>query len=243
MDKFLLQQQVLERLAEDLLQAEQAVRAAHETATHEENIAENKYDTLELLKFDTSDTKELEPAWIGSNEVTFIDQQGNSQMVPKMQFEQLRQACLGIFKSNKALVSGKVVFETTANGRALEHSIKFSTLVHILYRSFAGAPFPPTYQYLTKFEVDGEGYQRRVSISQVLRPGEVDRFSLKIGADKSSLHSFKVRLLTTVDKKLFHQELSCAALCRGSVQSELRRRRASCASDLVVWIEVLHWMS
>ena len=48
MDKFLLQQQVLERLAEDLLQAEQAVRVAHETATHEENIAENKYDTLGL---------------------------------------------------------------------------------------------------------------------------------------------------------------------------------------------------
>jgi transcription elongation GreA/GreB family factor len=48
MDKFLLQRQVLERLAEDLLQAEQAARAAHETATHEESIAENKYDTLGL---------------------------------------------------------------------------------------------------------------------------------------------------------------------------------------------------
>ena len=48
MDKLLLQQQVLQRLAEDLLQAEQAVRAAHETATHEENVAENKYDTLGL---------------------------------------------------------------------------------------------------------------------------------------------------------------------------------------------------
>ncbi len=48
MDKFLLQQQVLERLADDLLQVEQAVRVAHETATHEENIAENKYDTLGL---------------------------------------------------------------------------------------------------------------------------------------------------------------------------------------------------
>ena len=47
MDKFLLQQ-VLQRLTEDLLQAEQAVRAAHEAATHEENIAENKYDTLGL---------------------------------------------------------------------------------------------------------------------------------------------------------------------------------------------------
>lgn len=48
MDKLTLQQQVLERLAEDLLQAEQAARAAHETATHEENLAENKYDTLGL---------------------------------------------------------------------------------------------------------------------------------------------------------------------------------------------------
>ncbi len=44
----MLQQQVLERLAEDLLQAEQAARAAHETATHEESVAENKYDTLGL---------------------------------------------------------------------------------------------------------------------------------------------------------------------------------------------------
>ncbi|WP_294637093.1 GreA/GreB family elongation factor [uncultured Aquabacterium sp.] len=48
MDKLLLQQQVLERLAEDLLQVEQAARTAHETATHEENIAENKYDPLGL---------------------------------------------------------------------------------------------------------------------------------------------------------------------------------------------------
>jgi transcription elongation GreA/GreB family factor len=48
MDKSLLQQQVLARLADDLLQAEQAARVAHETATHEENIAENKYDTLGL---------------------------------------------------------------------------------------------------------------------------------------------------------------------------------------------------
>ena len=48
MDKFALRQQVLERLAEDLLQAEQATRAAHETATHEESVAENRYDTLGL---------------------------------------------------------------------------------------------------------------------------------------------------------------------------------------------------
>jgi len=48
MDKSLLPQQVLARLLEDLEQTEQAARTAHETATHEENIAENKYDTLGL---------------------------------------------------------------------------------------------------------------------------------------------------------------------------------------------------
>lgn len=48
MDKSSLQQQVLDRLAEDLLRVETAARVAHETATHEENIAENKYDTLGL---------------------------------------------------------------------------------------------------------------------------------------------------------------------------------------------------
>ncbi len=48
MDKRLLQQQVLARLADSLLQAERAAQVAHETATHEENIAENKYDTLGL---------------------------------------------------------------------------------------------------------------------------------------------------------------------------------------------------
>ena len=48
MDKSALQQQVLARLADDLSVAERAAQVAHETATHEENIAENKYDTLGL---------------------------------------------------------------------------------------------------------------------------------------------------------------------------------------------------
>lgn len=48
MNKTELLQQVIARLEEDLLQAQQAALTAYETATHEENIAENKYDTLGL---------------------------------------------------------------------------------------------------------------------------------------------------------------------------------------------------
>lgn len=48
MDKTLLLQQVLTHLEADLEQAHRAALNAHEAATHEENIAENKYDTLGL---------------------------------------------------------------------------------------------------------------------------------------------------------------------------------------------------
>ncbi|WP_439887200.1 GreA/GreB family elongation factor [Pseudomonas sp. MBLB4123] len=48
MNKAQLQQLLLERLQADLASAERAALSAHEAATHEENIAENKYDTLGL---------------------------------------------------------------------------------------------------------------------------------------------------------------------------------------------------
>ncbi|MCJ8169665.1 GreA/GreB family elongation factor [Atopomonas sediminilitoris] len=48
MDKPLLRECVLAQLEADLAVAVQAAKTAHETATAEENIAENKYDTLGL---------------------------------------------------------------------------------------------------------------------------------------------------------------------------------------------------
>lgn len=48
MDKNLLLQDVLAHLQADLEQATLAALSAHEAATHEENVAENKYDTLGL---------------------------------------------------------------------------------------------------------------------------------------------------------------------------------------------------
>lgn len=48
MNKNALLQTIVERLAEDLDVARRAAQTAYETATHEENVAENKYDTLGL---------------------------------------------------------------------------------------------------------------------------------------------------------------------------------------------------
>ena len=48
MNKHAVHQLVLEKLTLDLEIAQRAAQTAYETATHEENIAENKYDTLGL---------------------------------------------------------------------------------------------------------------------------------------------------------------------------------------------------
>ncbi|WPP02289.1 transcription elongation factor GreAB [Pseudomonas sp. HR96] len=48
MDKQRLRQLIVERLSADLEVARRAAQTAYETATHEENVAENKYDTLGL---------------------------------------------------------------------------------------------------------------------------------------------------------------------------------------------------
>jgi transcription elongation GreA/GreB family factor len=48
MDKHALRQLIVERLAEDFDVLQRAAQTAYETATHEENVAENKYDTLGL---------------------------------------------------------------------------------------------------------------------------------------------------------------------------------------------------
>lgn len=67
MDKQPIVQQVIEQLSADLLAAEQAARVAHETATHEENIAENKYDTLGL-----------EAAYLAAGQARRVEEIGHS---------------------------------------------------------------------------------------------------------------------------------------------------------------------
>lgn len=48
MNKHTVHQLILHKLRDDLDVAQRAAQTAYETATHEENIAENKYDTLGL---------------------------------------------------------------------------------------------------------------------------------------------------------------------------------------------------
>ncbi len=58
----------------------------------------------------------------------------------------------------------------------------------------APVPLSPS-QYSAAFKIDGANYEVRVPLSQSLRSGEMDRFNVRIAAEKSSLHRFCVRLV------------------------------------------------
>jgi hypothetical protein len=115
---------------------------------------------------------------------------------------------LGPFQACGAFVSGELIFQgRNIQGLVEEQTVQFSTIVWLVNQDLVGIPVPPTYQYGTKFQVEGEKYKRHVSISHALNPGEVDRFNIKIGIDKSSLHRFKVRVLCNTDVQIISSSI------------------------------------
>jgi hypothetical protein len=107
-----------------------------------------------------------------------------------------------------AIVTGELIYKyIDGRGKKREHKVKFSTYVYIFYSAPNGMMLPPTYQYATKFDVDRANYLRSVEISHVLKPGEADRFTIKIGTNKSSIHSFTVSLLHNAGQVLESQKI------------------------------------
>ena len=103
---------------------------------------------------------------------------------------------VGPFNSGRAFVQGELSFKgTKIDGLLEEKTIKFSTSVWLYNEILYGAPAPPSYQYRTKFLVEGKNYQRSASISHILKAGDGDRFNVQIGMDKSSHHLFRVKIL------------------------------------------------
>jgi tetratricopeptide (TPR) repeat protein len=116
---------------------------------------------------------------------------------------------LGIFQySDKqsrlpfpAVVYGEISFAGGTLDRVIKsHVVKFSSEFTLLVPGGYGAPGSPSYQYAAKLDIDRQKYQVRVqgngsSVSQYLKPGDVDRFNIRLGVMKSSLHKFSVRLV------------------------------------------------
>ncbi len=73
---------------------------------------------------------------------------------------------------------------------------------------------PPTYAYGTTFDANNAAYQRRVQISHEIKPGESDRFTVKIALPASSFHRFHttIRDISGLTLRSLPIELNCSCL-------------------------------
>jgi hypothetical protein len=92
-------------------------------------------------------------------------------------------------------VEGELRYRT-AGGETPAVPLRFTAAVPATRPLGLGDFQPTTARYrTTKLAVDARRYQRRVPLSQRVRPGETDRFEIPISAAESSEHVFRVRLV------------------------------------------------
>ena len=98
---------------------------------------------------------------------------------------------LGPFANGYAILCGTLSYHYhDIAGTIHDVAVKLGTLVCLMPPRL-GMYAPPTYQYSAAFESEGVDYEVRVPLSQSLRSGDMDRFNIRIAADKSSIHQFR----------------------------------------------------
>jgi hypothetical protein len=114
---------------------------------------------------------------------------------------------LGPFNECDVLVFGEMIYSGVNNENDIQtKSLKFSTRVSLI-KSGPGAPIPPSYYYQIMLDIDKNNYEISLPISQAIKAGETDRFNIAIGAKKSSLHVFKLKLIYNDNQSLSSPEL------------------------------------
>ena len=87
-------------------------------------------------------------------------------------------------------MQGNIEFGETS---AREH-VKFVTIVY-LEEPGVGAPAPPSYTYDVFLEAGRKDYVVRKSISQEIKPGDVDHFLVRVATDRSAQFKLSMEIL------------------------------------------------
>jgi hypothetical protein len=130
---------------------------------------------------------------------------------------------LGPFRNSKqenssqywAVAYGEIAFTgQTFEGFPQANSIKFAAEILLLNSVLSlAAPAYVSYQYGVCLETERQHYQvvaqeNGESVSQYLKPGEVDRFNIRVGGIQSSHHTFRLRLVYNNEQTLLSPPIS-----------------------------------
>lgn len=133
----------------------------------------------------------------GHRKVIVVDANGHKTTLSEQEFLSKQQSSLGKFPNGGAIVSGEILYQSQLSAENNHHhSVKFSTTVWIFSKFPIFILTQPSFEYGTRLEVEGTNYTRRVNISHEIKPGATDRFVIKVGVDKSSIHKLSLQLVS-----------------------------------------------
>jgi hypothetical protein len=179
--------------------------------------------SVNIADFETSTFVNLTAAFISEDvkldakriarEVTEYDGLPEQDYVPA-------QKDLGNFSSGSALVYGVLKFTSFPDTQ--NQTVKFAAIVHLSNSGLSGAAMPSSFQYHTAFQAENHNYQVSLPVSHNLKPGEADRFNIRVVAPQSSLHKFRVRLLYNQKDSVLSEPMTMRILVPRSVSQRLK---------------------
>lgn len=110
--------------------------------------------------------------------------------------------CLGPFQDEVGTVIGQINF--TESSTMQNYAVRFRALVYIFNKNRLGIFKPPSAVYNVQLEMIGKNYQRQLlDFSHEIKPGESDRFLIKLGINQTSIHRLRV-MFRNVDGQAIH---------------------------------------
>jgi hypothetical protein len=116
-----------------------------------------------------------------------------------------------------------------ADGSWRPRETRFSVIVPITYPE-AGAPAGSTGAYDVLLDVDKDNYEVTVPVSQALKRGEVDRFTLRVGAHRSSAHRFRIKLIFSDHTELVSAPVQLSLIVPRKNAEELKQKKSGAAA-------------
>jgi len=94
-----------------------------------------------------------------------------------------------------AKIIGKIFIEYVDHSRTTKNrQVKFVTEFGLPVGGEGGPCETSSFQYETMLKTTGANYSIEKNISQYIKPKEIDRFTILVGAEMSSVHKFKLKL-------------------------------------------------
>jgi hypothetical protein len=122
--------------------------------------------------------------------VTVRDAAGAQSSLSRDEHEKAVKKSLGPFQDAVGTIIGEIDFVESSSVQ--KYLVRFRAVVFIWNVNRRGLPRPPSALYDVEFQPVGRDYRKNVPVSHELRPGEADRFLIRVAVSQSSIHQFRV---------------------------------------------------